>query len=284
MSTADAMPANGGPAPAAEGVATVPIPARLLGYVSSAAVSIFLRPWLALALVMLVIALPSYLITDVVFNDTNVRLEGSRRAEQARAAETGAKIVADRVGGIQNDLVAVASSRFTEDAIARGNAATLGIIVTEFRPVIGIDRDNFTLFIEDTRGSLLALDPPDQTLLGRDFSQRDYFIGVSREWKPFVSEAFQAASRGNPSTTVVAVPIFAADGTPAGVLGAAVDLSRAASWFAPLSAYQDVYLLDRKGRLITHARDPLGDSLKDLSTDPTVAAGISVPGTPLRIV
>ena len=279
MSAADAMPANGGPAPAAEGVATVPVPARLLGYVSAAALSIFLRPWLAVALVMLVIALPSYLITDVVFTDTNARLEGSRRAEQARAAETGAQVVADRVGGIQNDLVAVASSRFTRDAIATRNAATLGIIVTEFRPVIGIDRDNFTLFIEDTRGSLLALDPPDQTLLGRDFSQRDYFIGVSREWKPFVSEAFQAASQGNPSTTVVAVPIFAADGTPAGVLGAAVDLSRAARWFAPLSAYQDVYLLDRKGRLITHARDPLGDSLKDLSTDPTVAAGIS--GTPV---
>ena len=275
MSAADVMPAKRGSAPAADGAAVVGIPARLVGRVSSAALSIFFRPWLALALVMLVIALPSYLITDVVFNDTNARLEGSRRAEQARAAETGAKIVADRVNGIQNDLVAVASSRFTEDAIARGNAATLGIIVTEFRPVIGIDRDTLTVFIEDTRGSLVAIDPPDQTLLGRDFSQRDYFVGVSREWKPFVSEAFQGAIRGNPSTTVVAVPIFAADGAPAGVLGAAVDLSRAAQWFAPLSAYQDVYLLDRKGRLITHVRDPVGDSLKDLSTDPTVAAGIS---------
>ncbi|MGH2473251.1 MAG: sensor histidine kinase, partial [Candidatus Limnocylindria bacterium] len=219
--------------------------------------------------------MPSYLITDVVFNDTNARLESSRRAEQARAAETGAKIVADRVGGLQTDLVAVASSRFTKDAIATRNAAILAILVTEFRPVVGIARDTLTVFIEDARGSLLALDPPDQTLIGRDFSQRDYFIGVSRDWKPFVSEAFQGAIRGNPSTTVVAVPIFDAGGSPAGVLGAAVDLSRAAEWFAPLSAYQDVYLLDRKGRLITHARDPLGDSLKDLSADPTVAAVIS---------
>jgi signal transduction histidine kinase/ActR/RegA family two-component response regulator len=245
------------------------------GRLSSGALSIFLRPWLALALVALVIALPSYLITDFVFNDTNARLEGSRRAEQARATDTGAKIVELRLEGLQTDLLAVAGSRFLRSGIATDDSAALGSLLTEFRPVIGIDRETLSVFIEDTHGLLLAIDPPDQTLIGRDFSQRDYFIGVSREWKPFVSEAFQGALRGNPATTVVAVPIFAADGTAVGILGAAVDLSEAADWLAPLSAYQDVYVLDRKGRLITHSRDPLGQSLKDLSADPTVAAAMS---------
>jgi signal transduction histidine kinase/ActR/RegA family two-component response regulator len=274
MRTADVIPAQPG-APAADGAVSLRMGQRLLSRVSSAALSVFLRPWVALVLVTLVIAVPSYLITDIVFNDTNTRLESSRRAEQARAAETGARIVADRIGGLQTDLVALASSRFTKDATATRSTATLGILVTEFRPVIGIDRETLTVFIEDARGSLLAIDPPDQSLIGRDFSQRDYFIGVSREWKPFVSEAFQGAIRGSPSTTVVAVPIFDAGGGPAGVLGAALDLSRAAEWLTPLSAYQDVYLLDRKGRLITHTRDPLGDSLRDLSADPSVASAIS---------
>ncbi|TMK24624.1 MAG: response regulator, partial [Actinobacteria bacterium] len=76
----------------------------------------------------------------------------------------------------------------------------------------------------------------------------------------------------------VAVPVFGDDDRPIGVFGAAVDLSRAAVWLAPLSAYQDVYLLDRKGRLIIHAKDPLGESLKDLSADPTVAAAIAGKG------
>ncbi len=147
-------------------------------------------------------------MTDVTFNDTNTRLESSRQAEQARAAGTGAKIVADRVGGLQTNLVAVASSRFMHDAIGAPDAAALAVLATAFRPVVGLDRDTLSIFIEDTHGALLALDPPDQTLIGRDFSQRDYFIGVSREWKPFVSEAFQGALRGNPATTVVAVPIF----------------------------------------------------------------------------
>jgi signal transduction histidine kinase/ActR/RegA family two-component response regulator len=261
--------------PALDAGALPTIPARLLARLSSAALAIFLRPWLAVAIVTFVVAVPSYVITGVTFNDTNTRLQSSLQLEQARAATTGAKIVADRVAGLQADLVAVASSRFTTAAIAAGDKTTLGILVSEFRPVVGIDRETLTVFMEDARGSLLAIDPPDQTLIGRDFSQRDYFIGVSRGWKPFVSEAFQGAIRGNPATTVVAVPIFAADGTTLGVLGAAIDLSRAADWLAPLSAYRDVYLVDRRGRLITHARNPLGESLRDLSADPSVASAIA---------
>src|SRR5437867_10659029 len=107
-------------------------------HLSAAALAIFLRPWLALALVAFVVVLPSYLITDFVFNDTNARLEGSRRAEQGRAARTGAKIVADRVAGLRADLVAVAGSRSVRDAITGGDAATLSNLAAEFAPVVGI--------------------------------------------------------------------------------------------------------------------------------------------------
>jgi signal transduction histidine kinase/ActR/RegA family two-component response regulator len=247
------------------------LPAR----VSSVVLAIFLRPWATVALFGLFIALPLFLLTAATFEDTNARLERSRQAEQARAAETGAKIVADRVGGIESDLVAVASSRFMQTAVATGDTAALNALVTELRPIVGIEHETLAVFVENTKGLLLALDPPDQTLIGRDFSQRDYFVGVSRDWKPFVSEAFQAAMRGNPATTVVVVPVFGDDGKAVGVLGAAIDLFRAADWLTPLSAYEDVYVVDRKGRLIMHARDPLGASLRDLSADPTVAAAIS---------
>jgi signal transduction histidine kinase/ActR/RegA family two-component response regulator len=249
--------------------------------VNSAALAVFVRPWLAVSLVTLIVIVPSYLVTDVTFNDTNTRLESSRRAEQARAANTGAKIVADRVGGLQTDLAAVASSRLMQEAVAARDAPNLGVLTSEFRPVVGITGETLSVFIEDARGTLLAIDPPDPTLIGRDFSQRDYFIGVSREWKPFVSEAFPSALQGNPATTVVAVPVFGFDDRPVGVFGAAINLAGAADWLSPLSSYQDVYLVDRKGRLITHAKDPLGQSLKDLSADPGVAAAIS--GKPVLV-
>src|SRR5688572_10018459 len=108
MRKADVIPAQPG-TPAADAAAvSLRLGQSLLGRASSAALSIFLRPWVALVLVTLVVVVPGFLITDIVFDDTNTRLEGSRRAEQVRASETGAKIVADRVGGLQTDLVALA--------------------------------------------------------------------------------------------------------------------------------------------------------------------------------
>jgi signal transduction histidine kinase/ActR/RegA family two-component response regulator len=249
--------------------------ARLLAPFSSAALAIFLRPWLAVVVAAAVVALPLYLVTATTFDDTNARLESSRRAEQARAAETGAKIIADRVSGIETDLVAVASSGFMQDAVASADVAVLGGLVTELRPIIGIEHETLAVFVENTRGSLLAIDPRDETLIGRDFSQRDYFVGVSHGWKPFTSEAFQAAIAGNPATTVVVVPIFGQNDTPIGVFGAAIDLSGAADWLEPLSAYRDVYVVDRNGRLIMRVRDPLSESLRDLSANPSVAAAIA---------
>jgi len=249
--------------------------ASTLSRANSAALSLFLRPWLAVALVALLILLPSYVVADATFNDTNARLEASRREEQSRSAQTGAKIVTERLEGLELDLAAIASTHSMRDAVAAGDTTRLSALGTQFRPVVGIDGETLILFIEDVRGTLLALDPPDATLIGRDFSQRDYFVGVAKAWTPYVSEAFQGAAKGNPATTVVAVPVFDTNDRPVGVLGAAVDLSRAADWLTALSANEDVYLVDQKGRLLTHLRDPLGQSLRDLSADPSIAAALN---------
>ena len=242
---------------------------------SAAAEAIFVRPWLAAILVGVLVAAPSFLLVGAVVGDTTEQLEQARINEQARAAQTGADIVASRLNGLSDNLVAVAGSQIVKDAIARRDPRLLDIIVHEFRPVLGLQNDVLVLFIEDTRGDVLAISPSDPTLIGKNFATRDYFVGVTRDWKPFVSEAFRGAVQGSPPTTVVAVPVFTAKGEPAGVLGAALDLSQAARWFAPLSGYEEVYLFDRNGRLIVRTLDPLGDALRELGSDPSVRAAIS---------
>ena len=153
-----------------------PITARI----GALALAVFLRPLLALVLLALVVAVPSFLVTDIVLKDTDTRLDNARLEEQSRAAQTAARIVSDRLAGLRSDLTAVAASGFTKGAIAAGDTRTLAVLVSEFRPVIGQGREVMIVFAEDKAGKLLALDPPDPTVLGRDFSTRDYFIGVSR--------------------------------------------------------------------------------------------------------
>ena len=223
---------------------------------------------------ILIIVVPAFIATEVVYRDTNARLEDARVAEQARDAKIGAQLVEDDVRGIRSDLLALANSRAAKAALAARDLDELAVLVGESLPGVGTG-EALTLFFDDRRGTLVALAPPQPDLIGRDFSQRDYFIGVSREWKPFVSEAFQGATTAKPSTVVVAVPVFGPDGVPLGLLGTSIDLSAASTWFDPLSRYEDVYLIDRKGRLITRAKNALGDSLKDLSADPTISKIVS---------
>ena len=252
-----------------------PLATSLVARLTAAAEAVFIRPWLAAILVGVLVAAPSFLLVDAVVGDTTEQLEHARLNEQERAARTGADIVGSRLSGLSDNLVAVAGSQIVKDAITRKDPRLLDIIVHEFRPVLGLQNDVLVLFAEDVRGDVLAISPSDPTLVGKNFATRDYFIGVTKEWKPFVSEAFRGAVQGSPPTTVVAVPVFAATGEPAGVLGAALDLSQAARWFAPLSGYEDVYLFDRNGRLIFHTLDPLGDSLREFGSDPSVRAAIS---------
>jgi len=247
----------------------------LVARMSASAEAIFVRPWLAAILVGVLVAAPSFLLVGVVVTDTTEQLQQSRMDEQARAAQAGADLVAARLNGVRDNLVAVADSRFAKDAVARNDSATLGILLHEFRPVLGVQNDVLAFFAEDTRGDVVAIDPPDPTLIGKNFAARDYFIGVTRDWKPYVSEAFRGAVQGSPPTTVVAVPLFTPSGAPAGVLGAALDLSHVARLFAALSSYEDVYLFDRNGRLITRARDPLSDALREFGSDPSVRAAMS---------
>jgi len=242
---------------------------------NAAAEAIFVRPWLAAILVGVLVAAPSFLLVGAVVGDTTEQIQLATIEEQERAAQTGADIVATRLNGLRDNLVAVAGSQIVRDAMARKDPRLLDIIVHEFRPVLGLQSDVLVLFVEDARGDLLAISPAEPALIGMNFAARDYFIGVTRDWKPFVSEAFRGAVQSSPPTTVVAVPLFTTKGEPAGVLGAALDLSQAARWFAPLSGYDDVYLFDRSGRLIVHTLDPLGDSLRELGSDPSVRAAMS---------
>ena len=252
-----------------------PLATSLVARVNAAAEAVFIRPWLAALLVGVLVAAPSFLMVGVVVGDTEQQLQQAKIDEQARAAQTGADIVASRLSGLTNNLVAVAGSEIVKDAITRKDPRLLDVIVNEFRPVLGLQNDVLVLFAIDVRGDVLAISPRDPALIGRNFATRDYFIGVTKEWKPFVSEAFRGAVQGSPPTTVVAVPMFTANGQSAGVLGAALDLSQAARWFAPLSGYEDVYLFDRNGRLIFHTLDPLGDALREFGSDPSVRAAIS---------
>jgi hypothetical protein len=114
--------------------------------------------------------------------------------------------------------------------IVRGDAAGLERMLTDILPLYV--RDARRVFVLDTTGRFVASAPAQPDLRGVDFGRTDYFLGAANPWRPFVSQIY--LNEQTPEVTI-AVPIFDAGGDPIGLLCAAVDLGRAATWLAAMT-------------------------------------------------
>ncbi|HEV2009803.1 MAG TPA: ATP-binding protein [Candidatus Limnocylindria bacterium] len=195
-------------------------------------------------------------------------------SNQHRAADQAGMFVASEIDQLRNGLVTAAADPGLAAAVGSGHGSVIERYLVPFRALM--PKEVMRVFVLDRSGTNLAIEPPAPDTLGKDFSGRDYFKGVSRgSWQPYVSEAFVTVLQGAPPSVAIVVPVRDPTGAPVGVLGVALDLGAASDWFARLrAAFTDVYLVDDRGRLITRASGIGDDALLDLSADPTIAASL----------
>jgi HD-GYP domain-containing protein (c-di-GMP phosphodiesterase class II) len=124
--------------------------------------------------------------------------------------------------------------------------------------------------IVDTRGIQVANYPLTPETLGMDFSHRDYFVGVTRAWKPHVSEFFMRVSPPQRYVFTISVPLIY-EGIPLGVLS----IQPQANYFDKIlegivMPEGDITVVDRRGRLVySSATNVLAGPL-NISTLPVV--------------
>lgn len=155
-------------------------------------------------------------------------------------------------------------------AVAEGRWEDLGLHLRDLRAV---DPHLGSAAAFDATGKLWARDPVDQTILGRDFSHRDYFRGAVSARGPYLSDVFEQA--GTPRAVVVAfaVPIS----NPSGELLGVLQSTHAVGEFSLLTdqvASQDqssVVLFDRSAHAVSPEFNP-NSSFEDL---PPVARALS---------
>ncbi len=229
-------------------------------------------PWRAVLLIALLIAFPVIVAGQVVENSGRDRLRSQAQAQLDEGADVGAGVVAGRIAEVRARVEVVASGQPLRQAVAAGDIGPMVALLADREPLFGEDVQR--LFILDTAGTLLAVEPPAPGVVGQNFAYRDYFMGVARNWTSYVSEPFEAAVQGNPAGVAVVTPLRDPDGRPIGVLGALVDLGKARGWLAPFrGAFPNIYLLDQKGKIIVaEAGAQNGSALRDLSTNTTVSA------------
>ena len=130
--------------------------------------------------------------------------------------------------------------------------------------------DRITL--NDTEGTLRADIPVVPEAMGRNFSDRDWYKGVSREWKPYVSNVYRRLVGPVINVFGVVVPIRNEDGKVLGTLLLQIRLDTLFEWTRNVDIGKQgyLYVVDRTGTVAFHPRLPLQGDFVDLSAIPAV--------------
>ncbi len=91
-----------------------------------------------------------------------------------------------------------------------------------FQHLTRIKQDHIEIdivFITDPAGRLWVNFPIYRDIHGKNFSARDWYQGVSKDWKPYVSAVFQRNEGDKEFAVAVCAPIFDETGKTIGILG-----------------------------------------------------------------
>ncbi|MBU1706083.1 GAF domain-containing protein [Patescibacteria group bacterium] len=118
------------------------------------------------------------------------------------------------------------------------------------------NRDIDSVIITDRQGTLWAAYPERPEVLGKNFAYRDWYKGISKEWKPNISDVFLRVVAEKDPAVSISVPIFNETGEVIGILQntqRTVGLGNLIKQ-VPLDPGQDVSATDRKGQIIYSSR------------------------------
>jgi len=112
------------------------------------------------------------------------------------------------------------------------------------------DSSLFSVYGPD--GTMRSIAPMDATLIGQSFAYRDWYKGVTKQGKPYVSEVYRTRAAPQTLAVAVAVPIKDTQGKLIGIIAAAYSLDRISQWLSevPESAGRTIVVVDQRGRMI----------------------------------
>ena len=124
------------------------------------------------------------------------------------------------------------------------------------------------LFLTDPSGVMMADIPELPGVRGKNFSDRDWYKGLSHGWEPYVSNVYTRYAQPQLNVVAVAVPIKGDNREVLGILVLQIKLNTLLDWIKGIDIGPggQVYVVDRKGMLAAHSTIPLQEKLIDFST------------------
>jgi len=227
-------------------------------------------------LVVLLLIVPAALLSYLGYKQAHqnmTKLVLERRDDIAELAAATLKERFDRVVDVSISLTSRPSFR-EEVETERWDAALAGIQdVPELFPYIE------RVALTSATGTLMADSLPGNAhLLGQNFAQHDWYAGVSKEWKPYVSEVYRR--QGEPAKNVISVaaPIRSAkDEHVTGILILQMPLDAFFNWSHAVDVGPQgfIYYVDQHGHVASHPKYAVDGPIIDYSSVPAVQKALA---------
>lgn len=198
--------------------------------------------------------------------ERTLRHEAQDRVRSNR--DSAVRALQDQTADYRRAVAAFADSPAVAAGLTRRTPSSLAALQGQLQ-ILAHSKRAPTAFTSDLAGRAVAIYPPSPALIGKDFSFRDWYIGVRRTGTAYVSSAYRTVVAGRPLVVAVAAPVRAGTRT-VGYLTVTWELSsvRAVAEGAQRDDEVSITVADQKGLRLTDeiAVDVRGQPLASSAT------------------
>ncbi len=224
-----------------------------------------------LVLLSLLFLVPLLAATYWMHAQAEHELESGELERDSLRARTLAALVEREFLSTQKVLVSIAARPSVRQAWAKRDPTELE---KHLRETLELEPTLLFASVYEPDGTLRVIYPHDR-IVGQNFAYRDWYRGVTANWRPYVSEVYRTAAYSNPLVVAVAVPIYDDQNKPCGILMAPYALDQLARRFQVLETESAgmAYVADRHGTVAVARRiDFLGESVRGPGADAVARA------------
>jgi signal transduction histidine kinase len=210
--------------------------------------------WPPLAVVPILFALGIFVAVES-YRSIDRELTAATTSRRSSLSYLAATTLTEKLDRMVDVGVSLATRVRFRDLVAQGNwteAVKIMAGVPKDFPAIA------RIFLSDPSGIQMADVPEDPAMRGRDFSYRDWYKGVTANWKPYISPVYKRAARPQINIIAVAVPIKSQAGENIGILVLQVKIESFFAWLGEVDFGPGghLYVVDPVGTVAFHPAVP----------------------------
>ncbi len=216
--------------------------------------------WIALLIVTTMIVVT----TTGSYREIDKQLTAVALSRREAVARLAAAMLAEKFGRVVDVAISLSTRVRFRDLVAKGKwVEAIDIMrgVPHNLPEIG------RLFLTDASGTLQADTPPLPGVRGTSFAFREWYQGVSRDWRPYISSVYTRTAAPRLNVIAVAVPVRNTAGSVVGILVLQIRVANLSTWSKTIDVGPDgfIYIVDSKGQLAFDSRHEVEQGLVNLT-------------------